>query len=266
MRLRRIIPVLFIVVSVQAHAGAWTQPKGEGLFIAQATYFGSDHYFDFDGQRVKQPTFRKAELQPYAEYGLRDWLTVGGSAYVQHVEQDGDGNQGLGDPELFARIRLKTWENGDVLAIQPLVKLPSYYTHDRQPRGGSRSTDGELSLLYGANWEYFGLTGYTDTRVGYRIRSRGLNGQYRIDQAVGINITDNFLLIPAVRSIITTEYDDTAAFSENGEQDYDLAKAEVTALYKLDDQRWVHATAFDHLAGAFTGDGRGFTIGYAERF
>ncbi len=266
MRLRRIIPVHSIFFSVQAHAGAWTQPKGEGLFIAQATYFSSDHYFDFDGYRVKQPTFRKAELQPYAEYGLRDWLTIGGSAYMQYVKQAGDGNQGLGDPELFARIRLHTWENGDVLSIQPLVKLPSYYTHDRQPRGGSRSTDGELSVLYGTNWEYFGITGYTDTRAGYRMRSRGLNAQYRIDQAIGINITDHFLLIPAVRSIITTEYDDTAAFSEDGEQDYDLAKAEITALYKFDEKRWVHATYFDHIAGAFTGDGRGITIGYAEQF
>ncbi len=266
MRLRRIIPALSILLSVQAHAGAWTQPKGEGLFIAQATYFNSDHYFDFDGQRVPQPTFRKAELQPYAEYGVRDWLTVGGSAYVQYVAQSGDDNEGIGDPELFAHVRLKTWKNGDVLSIQPLIKLPSYYLKDRLPRGGSRSTDAELSVLYGTNWELWGLTGYTDSRVGYRIRGRGLSPQYRVDQAVGINITDHFLLIPAVRSVITSKYDDTAAFSEDGEQDYDLAKAELTALYKFDDKRWVHATVFDHVAGAFTGDGRGISIGYAENF
>lgn len=266
MRLRRIIPALSILVSVQAHAGAWTQPKGEGLFIAQATYFSSDHYFDVDGNRVPQSTFRKAELQPYAEYGLRDWLTVGGSAYMQYVAQAGDGNQGIGDPELFARIRLKRFENGDVLSIQPLVKLSSYYTKDDLPRGGSRSFDAELSALYGSNWELFGITGYTDTRVGYRVRSRGLKPQYRIDQAVGIHVTEHFLLIPAVRSVITTEYDDTATFSQDGEQDYDLAKAELTALYKLDSERWVHATVFDHIAGAFTGDGSGITIGYAETF
>lgn len=266
MRLRRIIPVLSLFFSVQAHAGAWTQAEGEGLFIAQATYFSSDHFFDFDGLRVKQSTFRKAELQPYAEYGLRDWLTIGGSAYVQYMAQAGDDNQGIGDPELFARVRLKTWENGDVLSIQPLVKLPSYYMKDNLPRGGSRSIDGELALLYGSSWNYFGITGYTDTKFAYRMRSRGLKPQYRVDQAIGINITDDFLLIPAVRSVITTEYDDTAAFSQDGEQDYDLAKAEVTALYKFDEKRWVHATYFDHIAGAFTGDGRGITIGYAERF
>lgn len=266
MTLRRIIPALLVFVSAQAHAGAWTQPAGEGLFIAQATYFNSDHFFDMDGARVPQSTFRKAELQPYAEYGLRDWLTVGGSAYVQYLAQAGDDNQGIGDPELFARIRLKQFENGDVLSIQPLIKLPSYYTKDNQPRGGSRSIDGELSLMYGSNWEFFGFTGFTDTRAGYRIRSRGLKSQYRIDQAVGINVSDDFLLIPAFRSVITTEYDDTATFSEDGEQDYDLAKIEMTTLYKLDDKSWVHATVFDHVAGAFTGDGRGITIGFAEKF
>lgn len=264
--LRRIIPTLLAVASTHAHAGAWTQPRGEGLFIAQATYFDSDHFFDADGNRVRQSTFRKAELQPYAEYGVRDWLTVGGTAAVQYVKQSGDGNQGVGDPELFARVRLRQFEDGDVLSIQPLIKLPSHYTHDRLPRGGSRSADMEMSVLYGSNWELWGLTGFTDSRVGYRVRSRGLNAQYRIDQAWGINITENFLLIPAVRSVITTAYDENAAFSEDGEQDYDLAKAEVTALYKFDEKRWIHTTYFDHIAGAFTGDGRGITIGYAERF
>ena len=263
---RRIIPALLALVSTHAHAGAWTQPRGEGLFIAQATYFESDHFFDADGERVAQPAFRKAELQPYAEYGVRDWLTVGGSAAVQRVTQAGDGNQGIGDPELFARLRLHQSRKGDVLSIQPVIKLPSRYTRDRLPRGGSRSTDLELSVLYGSNWKLFGFTGFTDSRVGYRVRSRGLNAQYRVDQSFGVNLTEHFLLIPAVRSVITTRYDDTATFREDGEQDYDLAKAELTALYKFDDKRWVHATYFDHIAGAFTGDGRGVTIGYAERF
>lgn len=266
MRFRRIIPVLSILLSAQAHAGAWTQPRGDGLFIGQASYFTSHHYFDDTGEKVRQPGFRKFELQPYAEYGVREWLTVGGSAFVHSVDQSGRYNAGIGDPELFARLRLFEFDNGDVLSIQPLVKLPSYYVDDNTPRGGSRSTDFELSALYGYNWQLLGLTGYSDTRMGYRVRGRGLNPQYRFDQAWGINITDNFLLIPAVRSIITTKYDDTATFREDGEQDYDLAKIELTALYKYDTKRWVHATVFDHVAGAFTGDGRGIAIGFAEPF
>lgn len=266
MRFRRIIPVLSVLLSAQAHAGAWTQSRGDGLFIGQATYFTSKHYFDFDGEKVRQPAFRKFELQPYAEYGVCDWLTVGGSAYVQSVDQSGHYNAGIGDPELFARTRLFNFKNGDVLSVQPLIKLPSYYVDDDMPRGGSRSTDFELSALYGHNWKLFGFKGYSDTRLGYRIRGRGLSSQYRFDQAWGVNITDNFLLIPAVRSVITAEYDDLATFREDGEQDYDLAKIELTALYKYDEKRWIHATVFDHVAGAFTGDGRGISIGFAEPF
>lgn len=266
MRLRRIIPALFLFVSAQAHAGAWTMPKGEGLFIGQATYFTSQHFYDLDGERIDQPTYRKFELQPYAEYGVRDWLTVGGSAYVHRVDQSSHYNAGVGDPELWARLRLKQFDDGAVLSVQPLIKLPSYYVDDDTPRGGSRSTDLELSILYGRNWELFGITGYSDTRVGYRIRSRGLNKQYRIDQAWGVNVTEHFMLIPAFRAVLASAYDENAIFAQDGEQDYDLAKIELTALYKFEDNRWVHATMFDHVAGAFTGDGRGFMVGFAEPF
>lgn len=266
MRLRRFIPALFLLVSAPAHAGAWTQPRDEGLFIAQATYFRSAHFFDQDGNKTPQPAFRKLELQPYAEYGLTDWLTLGGSAYLHGVNQSGRDNAGLGDPELFARFRLQRFDDGSVLSIQPLLKLPSLYTDSGTPRSGSRSTDIEFSVMYGSNWELLGIRGYSDTRAGYRNRSRGLNDQYRFDQAWGVNITDHFTLIPAFRAIITSKYDDTASFSENGEQDYDLAKVEMTALYKFDDKRWIHATVFEHVAGAFTGDGRGFMVGFAEPF
>lgn len=266
MRFRRIIPALFLFVGAQAHAGAWTMPKGEGLFIGQATYFTSEHFFDLDGKKIDQPTFRKFELQPYAEYGVTDWLTAGGSAYLHSVDQSARYNAGIGDPELWARLRLHTFGNGDVLSIQPLVKLPSYYADDDIPRGGSRSTDLELSVLYGTNWQLLDFTGYTDTRLGYRVRSRGLNDQYRIDQSFGVNVTDHLLLIPAFRAVIASKYDESAVFAQDGEQDYDAAKIELTAMYKFDDRRWIHATMFEHVAGAFTGDGRGFMLGFAEPF
>lgn len=263
----RMIPALLVACSAApAFAGAWLQPKGDGLFITQATYFSSDAYFDESGQKIDQRTFKKWELQPYAEYGLTNTLTVGGSLYAQQVSQSGDSNGGIGDPELFFRTRL--WHNDrETLAIQPLIKLSSAYAHDTVPRGGSRSTDGELNLLYGRNLKlWWGLTGYTDMRVGYRVRSRGLNPQWRTDAAVGINLSEQWQIIPAFRSVIAAKYDDTGGFREDGEQDYDLYKIELTGLYNVDKKHWVHATLFDHVGGAFTGAGRGFTLGFAERF
>lgn len=263
----RFLAIVFFCVTraASAYAGAWTQEKGRGLLIGQATYFSSDQYYDADGTTIEQPTFRKYELQPYAEYGVKDWLTVGGSAYLQRVGQSSNDNYGLGDPELFARLRL--WSPGSrVFSIQPLVKLPSYFAESGTPRGGSRSVDTELSLLYGNSDTFWGMPYYTDMRVGYRTRTRDLNAQWRIDAAVGLMVTDTIQLIPAFRSVIATESDATMPFREDGEQDYDLAKAELTVAYHLDEARWLQVTAFDHIAGAQSGAGRGFSFGIARRF
>ena len=259
------LSLLLLFAAQAAYAGAWTQPKGDGLFIAQATYFTSDAFFDENAIKVAQPRFSKYELQPYAEYGLRDWLTIGGSAYLQSIHQAGNSNIGIGDPELFARLRL--WQGmKDVFAIQPLVKLPSLYAHSGTPRGGSRSTDAELSLLYGRNMHILSERDYVDLRVGYRVRGKGLNPQWRVDAALGIHLSESWQVIPAFRGVTAVDYNEYAVFSENAEQDYDLAKAEVTIAYSLDENRWLQATAFDHVAGALTGAGRGFSVGFAQRF
>jgi len=191
---------------------------------------------------------------------------VGGSAYLQRVSQSDNDNYGIGDPELFARLRVWTTEKNEVFSIQPLIKLPSMFGESGTPRGGSRSIDGELSLLYGASDTIFGFPYYTDYRVGYRMRTRDLNPQWRVDLAAGLMVTDDIQIIPALRSVIATKYNDSTGFSENGEQDYDLAKIELTAAYHLDKSHWVQATLFDHVAGAQTGAGRGISIGFAERF
>lgn len=256
---------LALLISTTAYAGAWTLPKGDGLAITQATYFSSDQYFNVDGTTIDQPTFKKYELQPYAEYGVKNWLTVGGSTYLQRVSQMGDDNYGVADTELFARFRLWQPEHG-VFSVQPMIKLPSRFGESGLPRGGSRSTDLELNLLYGTAGQRWGLPYYTDMRVGYRTRSRDLNAQWRADIAVGINLTDQWQIIPAFRSVIATQYDESMLFREDGEQDYDLAKAELTVAYHLDEKRWLQATAYDHIAGAQTGAGRGLSIGFARRF
>lgn len=254
-----------VLLAADAHAGAWTLPRGDGLAIAQATYFQSDSYFDADGTTIDQASFRKAELQPYLEYGLRDWLTLGGSTYLQRVDQSANDNYGIADSELFARIRV--WQpKGAVLSLQPLFKLPSYFGESGLPRGGSRSTDAELNLLYGTSGTRWGFPYYTDMRVGYRVRGRGLQPQWRTDIALGVMLSDHWQVIPAFRGVAAAKYDENSIFRQDGEQDYDLAKAELTVAYHVDERRWVYGTLYDHVAGAFTGTGTGVSFGFARRF
>lgn len=265
MMLRAALITSLLFVSAPALAGAWLQPEGKGLYIAQARYFTSTGFFDVDGQRQSQPRFTKYELQPYIEYGATDWLTLGGTAFLDRVSQSGQHNNGLADPEIFARSIL--WrENGELISIQPTVKFASVFRDGGTPRGGQRSTDAELAVLYGRNFTLFSPNDYLDTRVGYRLRSNGRSNEWRNDTAVGLNVTDSIQLIPAIRSIVATDLTEASAFSQNGDLDSTTFTAEIGGLYRLNDDEWVQAAFSTIITGIQTGDGIAFSIGYAQRF
>lgn len=255
---------LSLLLASAAYAGAWVQPKGKGLAVAQMSYFTSEHYYDANGDRKKQPRFEKTEFQPYVEYGVWQGLTVGATGYLQAVGQSGDGNFGLADPEFFARAQL--WKSDrEVVSLQPLIKLSSTFFKNSTPRGGSKSTDSELSLLYGRSLNLLTDHDWLDTRIGYRWRDHDLSPQWKMDAAVGINLTEHIQLVPGLHATIATEMD-TATFTNSGDLDYSLFKADLTGIYRLDEGRALHATIFTHLTGEQTGDGTGLMFGLSRSF
>ena len=247
------------------YAGAWTQSEGHGLFITQVTRYSTDSFFDTEARKQSQPEFTKYEIQPYIEYGLKDWLTVGGSAYLQSVAQSGRNNYGIADPEAFARLRLYQTD-ARVLSIQPLVKFGSRFNREGTPRGGSKSHDAELSALYGGNLHVISDKDYFDTRIGYRWRDNDLSDQWRADAAIGLSVTNSIQLVPAVRAIYSPGMTDAAVFSENGDLDYSVLKAEVAGIYHVDENQWLQATLAKHVYGVQTGAGYSLSLGYAKRF
>ena len=265
MRRHFVTVIIAIAYAKMAQAGAWVQPLGKGLLITQATYYSTDSYFDTNGEKQSQPRFSKYELQPYGEYGLNDWLTIGGSAYAQSVSQSGVNNRGIADPEIFARARL--WHSDtQVISIQPLVKFSSHFQRGRPPQGGSKTRDGELSILYGRNLKILSDRDYVDSRVGYRARDHGLSNQVRSDVALGLNVSDTVQIVPALRTVIATDMSEAATFTEGGDLDYNVLKAEVTGIYHMNDRQWLQASLFKHVAGIQTGAGYGISLGFAESF
>ena len=263
MLVRAFLSCLMLLIACPALAGAWLQPAGNGIAITQTTYFTSDEFFDTDSARQPQNKFTKYEWQPYVEYGLSERWTVGGTAYLNYVEQNSDDNYGLADAELFARTRL--WrDDTSVLSLQPLIKSRSFYQDNSTPRGGSKSYDAELSLLYGQQFTLLSARDYVDLRLGYRWRSHSRKPQWRADAAVAIHLSDAWQLIGAVRAI----YSETTsrAFSENGDQDFKLLKTELTAQYAFNDRHWLQASMFTHVDGTMVGAGNGFSLGFGRRF
>ena len=265
MRILKILALFFIIAAAPAFAGAWLQPQGQGLFITQASYFSSNHYYDRGGQLQSQPTYTKYEIQPYAEYGLRENLTIGGTAFLQRDSQGALINNGLADPSIFARTRL--WHDArQVLSIEPLLKFSSAFENTNPPRGGSTSYDAQLSILYGRSLHLVSPRDYLDVNVGYRARSGSLNNQLHGDLALGLEVMPGLQFIPAIRSIGSTNMPANAPFRQDGDQDYDLLKAELGAVYHLSDAQAVGITAFDVVDGSQTGDGAGVTISFSQQF
>jgi len=261
---RLLCTLLALGLPMVAHAGAWIQPKGQGLAIAQTTFYTTSHYFDVDGQKQSQLRFTKYELQPYLEYGLTDSITLGGSAYLDTVVQANEEHRGITDPQFFLRGRVYH-DDRQVVSIEPLIKLPSHFSESTPPQGGSKSTDLELSLRYGRSQPLLTPHDYTDFRLGYRQRSLGLSDQLLIDAAVGIKYTA-WEFTPALRATLATSSPDTVTFSENGELDYSLLKAEFGVLYHLNSDQALQATLFNHVSGVQTGSGYGISLALAQRF
>lgn len=263
MRLRFVLAL--VCVPSFAHAGAWTQAQGSALSMRNLTYYSTDHYFDARGGRHTQPQFTKYEFQPYLEYGVTNDTTVGGTAYLDMARQSGTSNIGLADPQIFVREKLYQ-DNHQVVSLEPLLKLPSSFIYSVSPQGGSKSVDLDLSLRYGRNQPMLSVNDYLDTRLGYRVRSRGLSDQVLIDAALGFKLDDSWEILPALRSTLATNLTKATSFSENGDLDYSLLKAEFGVLYHFTSETSLQTTLFDHVAGVQTGEGFGISLGFAQRF
>ncbi|MAR56123.1 MAG: hypothetical protein CMM93_02975 [Rickettsiales bacterium] len=268
--------IAFFLSISAVHAGAWTQSQDSTFLAVSEFYFTSDSYYDLNGNEIGQPRFTKHEINAYVEHGYTDELTVGANLFLNYVDQDqvsptgariASDNYGLGDSEIFARYQVYR-DNTYAVAIQPLVKLPAIYAEDRLPRGGGEQLDYELSLLGGMNFALFGRNHYLDTRIGYRYRhDDSLNGQYLADARVGLNIADQWTLIPAAYFTYSADLPSVAQFSQSGQNDYDLIKLEAMVQYALPDQPLrLHAGLFNHVDGRNSGTGTGLYLGGSYTF
>ncbi len=154
--------LLTIFIPSYAYAGAWTQNNGKGLIISNISYYSSSKYFDNSGKKRRTSNYSKYEINPYIEYGVRDWLTVGANLFAQRASQYNSGlgrqqvNWGIGDSELFFRTRL--WhDNGFVISAEPMLKLPSMERQASQPQIGNNNYDSGVTLSAGYSFKKFSL-------------------------------------------------------------------------------------------------------------
>lgn len=258
-----VVFISLVLLAQTALAGAWTQPEGRRQLIQNVVFYSTSDAFNASGDRVDVPRFSKFEINPYYEVGMSDATTLGISGFVQYLRQkeQSEGkadNLGIGETELFVRQRLYAGQ-GFAFAVQPLLKLPSHYRSDNAPVAGRANWDAELALLGGYGFSWLGQSHYIDLKAGYRYRSERLEDQWRASAALGVGVTPRVRLVPELHWTGRVRSGGTVD-SLSGQNDYDLLKAQISAVYSFSEEYGVQVGAFRHLAGEDTGAGGGVMV------
>lgn len=228
------------LVSASAEAGAWTRPKGEGLFILGYSLHrlepGSDQ-----GGRVSL----KYEASVYGEFGLSDQLTLVGRAAWQTVA---DGNvvgvaqseiasapsepaslsqSGVGGIELGARYRL--FESGRwVGSVQAVVNVPSSGENQNNDRFGEGVGGLDLRTQLGRS---VGQSGFFSLSSGWRTHEGPRPDELRLDLTAGIDVIDGITAMAQTYSVWSLSDQTITNYSYAGH------RAQLSILVRLSDSQ-----------------------------
>ncbi|MEK6747529.1 MAG: hypothetical protein AABY33_10925 [Pseudomonadota bacterium] len=248
-----------------SYAGAWTKSQGKGLLIQNFSYYSTDKYFDNSGNTQPINSYAKYELNPYIEYGLRDWLTIGANLFVERASQNGDINWGIGDSEFFARVRLLEKDSW-VFSLEPMVKLPSLDDKTDTPKIGNNNFDSGLTLAVGYGFKYRGLDHFINVDSGYRHRLGTPRDQLKFSATAGISVTNKTKILSQVFHTRMVTGNNSAIFTQSSSDDYDLTKLQISGMYKIYDSISLQVGAFTNVAGRNTGSGDGGLLAISKEF
>ncbi len=265
------IALFICFISGLAYAGAWTQQTGKWLTISNFSYYSTNKYFDNSGKQKPLASYKKFEINPYIEYGLRDDVTVGANLFFQQASQyngvigTDNNNIGIGDSEFFTRFRL--WQkDGAVFSIEPMVKLPSLESSSEQPQIGSRNFDTGLTFSAGYGFKKWDLDHFINLDAGYRHRFGMPSDQLKINATAGLSVSKNTMLLTQVFNTARLASHNNAIFTQSSGDDYDLTKLQISAIYKIDDKLSLQAGAFSNIAGKNSGGGDGMIFAINKSF
>lgn len=183
--------------AMDARAGAWTQPAGQGQIVLGGTFTRADRLFDASGRLVPTADYRKFELPAHLEYGATDWLTLIAAPALLAIstgQPATDDYSGIGHSEAGARARL--WQGGrSVASLQGTLRLPGASDPRAPAQAGQTDVQADLRLLAGHGFSLGrGWTGFVNGEIGYRFRD-GPPDEYRLDVTLGLRPTPRWLLL-----------------------------------------------------------------------
>lgn len=264
------IACLCVFTIHDAFAAAWTLKKEEKRVINTVSYYTTKTSFDNSGKKISQDSFTKIENNIYAEYGIMDYLTVGLSQSFQYLEQKNESgkiwNSGPTDTEIFVRNLLLIYDTS-VFSLQPLIKIPGFYSEEQEPRLGNKQVDLEIRGLFGHGFLYDGKDHFANLELAYRRRMEEPGDEVRFDATLGLRPRGDILVL--LQSFNTLSVNSSSAASGlqlANSTDFNANKIQVSVVKTLSDKYSLQIGGFQTLRGKNTGAGGGVMLSLWTNF
>ena len=174
------------------------QPPGEGQVITSVRFVRADAGFDAGGRLRTGSFYSKSEIQAYAEYGLRDWMTIVFSPSILHLHVPSAlpaGYTGVGDSELAARVRLLAFGPAIISLQAGGVTRGDMLGFGHRGLTGKAAVQGDVRLLAGSGFACGPWHCFADAQIGYRPAASGAAGEIRADLTFGVRPMQSVLLM-----------------------------------------------------------------------
>lgn len=261
------------ITAIHVQAGAWNQEAGHCQIIFTSSFLQTNTTFDASGTKrpfANQGQFRQLSLNPYAECGLtrRYSLVLSlNASFLRYGDQYGSSNSaGLGDVEVGLKRRLNAPESKWAVAAQISTLFPGYPA-DRNPAPGNHQEDVEGRFLVGRGAMHAHRQFFWDAEAAYRYRFGAPADQVRGDVSAGYNVTARLMGLGQVFAIKGLRNGDPFnATNPNAQSDFDLYKAQVSAVVLVRRGTRIQIGWSNAFAGRNTGGGHTVLVGVWKTF
>ncbi len=258
----RLIILILCLVSTALYAGAWVQPKGEGLSIFTARRYVSNQYWTSGGRLTSNPEYAKNELDEYLEYGLTSRFSAGFflSALKSHTSANGT-QGGMDDMMLFGHYLF--WESGNHVASFQLSvdKLGHARNFNIPPQNSSFNSTEAIALGTSGGWgEGYPPLWFADGSLGL-VQRYSAGNQLQLDLTAGLKRSESLWLMLQAYNTFDIDHIQSPAGSS-----YNLATLAPSAIYWFTQVLGLQFGLTQDVYGQNVGKGRSYFMASWIRF
>ena len=259
------------ILEGEAHATAWTQPKGQGIVIIQEDRWSGTSGFDNYSNLYRFNNHGQSSVNQtnvYAEYGLTSNLTLVGSFWLNqiayHDNNTSQSNFGFGDQQIGARYKMRPLgflHSPWVGSSQILVGFPTYKIHDQKEPLGTGGASVNIWHSIGRPYKLFGMWSYIDLSGGIDVHTGRAAHNLRFDATHGTNIGAGFTIMEEFTEFHTLNNGETFNYGNSvSSTNFNLTKMRFSVLKNFG-PFCLQAGYERDLAGRNTGAGGGPFVG-----